>query len=682
MDRGSVVHHAFVACALKPPRPAPATCYVASLARRRCQRDGIDAPVDGGSVVRIIIAAAVAMIVPIGSAYAAKPVCGDGRGAGPEQCDGTDHRGATCQSLGLPAGDLSCKSDCTFDTSGCSTPSAACGNGVVEVGEQCDGASDAACPAKCSAHCACPSAPPGDLQIHIVDVGQGDGILVISPDGFVTLFDAGNESAASAISTYLASINVTGIDYTAVSHMHADHVGGMDVLLSQHPEIVACFDHGGSFSTNEFDEYSVAAGDRRSTVTTGSTIDMGPSMIADVLHADTGNTTNENLNSVVIRLTYGNLTFLLGGDCEGPCEAMMSPGHIDAYKVHHHGASDSSTDAFLDGITPYTALISTGTGNSFGHPHQETLDALNSRQVAIHRTDLEGDLALIADGTSYTVNGQPVCTAGQTRTCGDSDVGACTFGQRGCVSGMWGACTGEVVAVPEVCGNGADDDCDGLADGVDPDCAPPTSHVVIAQVGYDTPGTDSVEEFVDLYNPTTAAVALDGWTLADGAASWTLPAGTTIDAGAYLTIAKDAAGFSALHGKDADVVGMSLALNNDGDSLTLDNGSVVDFVAWESFVAGWTVSANSGDSIERADPTSDSDTVNDWSVTSPATPRGGSQTGGSCGDGTCGAGEDCLSCAADCVGVTNGKPSNRYCCGNGSCEPAGEDLLVCPIDCN
>ena len=74
-------------------------------------------------------------------------------------------------------------------------------------------------------------------------------------------------------------------------------------------------------------------------------------------------------------------------------------------------------------------------------------------------------------------------------------------------------------------------------------------------------------------------------------------------------------------------------------------------------------------------------TVGDWSVTAPAAPRGGVQIGGGCGDGTCGAGEDCEGCPEDCIGVTNGKPANRFCCGNGACEPVGEDAASCAIDC-
>ena len=627
---------------------------------------------------------ALLLALPTG-AWAAKPVCGDGVARGGEQCDGADFRGESCQSQGFDGGTLSCTAACTLDSSGCTTQAvASCGDDIVDGFEECDGLADSACPGLCSSHCACPSSPASpELELHYMDVGQGDGILIVSPDGFSMLVDSGDESQAGAVAAYLASISLPGLDYTLVSHMHADHMGAMDLVLVDHPETVACFDHGAAFTTNEFDEYVAAAGARRTEVIAGSSIDLGPSVTVDVLHADVDDTSNENLNSVVFRVNHGDLAFLLGGDCESPCEAGFNPGKIEVYKVHHHGSADSSSDGLLSQMDPYTAVISVGAGNSFGHPTAEALDRLDAHQADIYRTDLDGDIVVRSDGVGYTVNGAPACAESATRTCGGSDVGLCELGTRSCTGGMWGACAGEVTPVSEDCGNTLDDDCDGLTDGADPDCAAPLDSLVLAQVGYDTPGTDSVEEFVDLYNPTASAISLDGWAIADASGSWSLPAGHSVGAGAYLSIARDAAGFSALYGLDPDVAGMTLSLNNSGDALWLldDLGGEADHVAWEGFEAGWTIAANIGDSIERADPSGDSDSMADWSITSPASPRGGAISANDCGNGVCEAGEDCISCAEDCIGRTNGSPSKRYCCGNGACEPVGEDVLSCSLDC-
>ena len=615
-------------------------------------------------------------------ALAAKPVCGDGTVRGGESCDGTDLDGATCESLGFDGGTLSCDSGCDYDTSSCTTASVGvCGDDVVEDYEECDGSSDSACPGACSSHCACPSMPAGDLEIHMIDVGQGDSILVVSPDGFTMLVDAGTESQSATVESYLTSVGVSELDYTLVTHMDADHVGGMDGVLANHPEVTTCFDHGGTYTTTQYDEYDAAADTRRTTLSTTDFVDLGPSITAEVLHALDGGS-SENDHSVVLKLSYVDNTALLGGDCEGACEASFDPGHIDLYKVHHHGSSSSTTQALVDQMDPYTALISVGASNAYGHPTQETLDRLTDAGATIYRTDLDGDLEVLVDGTVYTVNGEAVCSAEETRTCGDSDVGACSYGARACVSGMWDStCSGEVTPVTEICDNGADDDCDGATDGADADCAPAASHVVVSQVAYDTPGTDSEEEFVDLFNPTGADQPLDGWSLEDAGGSWSFPAGSSVAASGYLSVARNAAGFSALHGLQPDVDGMTLSLGNSGDSLRLvdDGGAEVDRVAWEDFESGWSISASTGDSLERSDPTADSDGASDWSVTSPAAPRGGVVD--DCGNGVCDPGEDCNSCSADCDGVQSGKPANRWCCGDGTCDDFAEDAGTCAVDC-
>lgn len=278
-----------------------------------------------------------------------------------------------------------------------------CGDGIAGVPEDCDGADSGACPGRCSEWCTCPSAAPGDLAVTMIDVWQGDAILVVSPDGFVLLVDAGPWDHLADIEAAIASAGLAGIDYTLLTHNHSDHYGNLAGVLLEHPEIDVCFDHGHDDTDGYWAGYADAAGERRTTVAKGDTIDLGPSVDADVIHAWAGSD-SENDNSIVLRLRHGDTTFLLGGDCEWPdCEGAIHPGQVDVYKVHHHGSADSSSDQLLSEMDPTVALISVGSGNAFGHPHDEAMDRLAAHGAFVYRTDQDGDVTVVSDGSVIDV---------------------------------------------------------------------------------------------------------------------------------------------------------------------------------------------------------------------------------------------------------------------------------------
>lgn len=431
---------------------------------------------------------------------------------------------------------------------------ATCGNGSVDNHEECDGSHDSACPGACSAECACPATHRGLLEMHVIDVGQGESILLISPEGFALLYDTGTESHAGAVIDYVASLGLEQLDYMVISHMHKDHMGAADKLLEVFPEIVGVYDHGASFPSHEFTEYVEAAGSRRTQVQVGDRLDMGASMAVEVLHSGVGSA-DENQNSVVLRVTYGDVAFLLGGDCDGACESGLRPGQIDVLNVHHHGSSTGTSSAFLGRIDATDGIISVGEGNRYGHPTRTVLDELHDHGVNVHRTDLDGDVVVVSDGHEYSFGGE----------------------------------------------------------------LRPASHdLLISEVDYDTPGTDSKEESVAVHNPGGAPVPLGGWTLVDGSGrSWSFPAALTIDGHETITVARDAAGYSALNGARADVAGLDLSLNNSGDELTLFDtmGRSVDYVAWEGFAPSWDLTAATGETLVRANPNRDTDRADDWIVT-------------------------------------------------------------------
>lgn len=291
----------------------------------------------------------------------------------------------------------------TTDTGGPPT----CGDNVHDaLGEECDGADDGDCPGRCSVACQCPSLPAsGELQLHVLDVDQGDGLLVISPDGFTMLVDAGDEDTHLALERRLLAVGATGLDFTLVSHQHADQMGAMDLVLTEHPEVGIARDGGGTADTSAYDEYVLAAGHRRRAVLAGDTLDLGPASAVDVLHSDIGDGGNENNNSVVVRLTYGGVRMLLGGDCEAEvCEAAFDPGPIDIYKVHHHGSSDSTSQRIVARMAPSLALISVGLDNDYGLPDESTLSRLSAAGAEIRRTDEEGNIVVVTDGEGWDVS--------------------------------------------------------------------------------------------------------------------------------------------------------------------------------------------------------------------------------------------------------------------------------------
>lgn len=283
-----------------------------------------------------------------------------------------------------------------------------CGDDVVAGAEECDGDEDAACPGTCSAACQCPSAEAtGLLSLYVIDVWQGDGMLLVSPDGFTMLVDAGDEDEYGGYARAILAAGYESLDYTVVSHQHVDHMGAMDLALDDHPEIGVAWDGGSRATSDGYDDYVIAAGARRTMVSVGQHLDLGPSIDVEVLHADIGDRDNENNNSVVLRVTYGDVSVLLGGDCEYEvCESSFDPGPIDVYKVHHHGAEDSSGPSLLRSMAPTLALISAGDGNDYGHPDDPTLQALAESGAEVWRTDEAGTIRVDIDGVGYSVAGE------------------------------------------------------------------------------------------------------------------------------------------------------------------------------------------------------------------------------------------------------------------------------------
>jgi competence protein ComEC len=268
-----------------------------------------------------------------------------------------------------------------------------------------------------------PTSPPAfssEMLVAVLDVGQGDSILVRSPSGEIMLVDAGKSraDAEEVIIPYLRGLGVSRIDVLVLTHPHQDHVGGMPVLLET-VEVGAFVDPVQPGTTNRAyaqtlrlvrdNEIQAIRARKDRTM-----IDLGPLMQVEVLAPEdpliTSGSSVANNNSIVLRLTHGSVAALLTGDIEKEAEERLlaQPRTLrsDILKVAHHGSRFTSTARFLDAVKPQVAAISAGAGNSYGHPHQELLDRLEDLDIQVYRTDKEGTIEVRSDGRSYTVSAE------------------------------------------------------------------------------------------------------------------------------------------------------------------------------------------------------------------------------------------------------------------------------------
>lgn len=245
------------------------------------------------------------------------------------------------------------------------------------------------------------------LRISVLDVGQGDSILIRSPAGRTLLVDAGDSDAGSTVVAALRTRGITSLDAAVASHPHADHIGGYATVLSQFP--VGRFYDSGYPSTSSTYERLLTTIDQKnirySTPTAGQTIDLDPAIRIDVLSPDGRNTGEIHDNMLVMRVSYGLVSFLLAGDMAEDLEARIASSlkPTTVLKVGHHGSRTSTSTAFLNTIRPEVAIISVGAGNSYGHPTAQALGRLQAVGAKVYRTDQAGTVTVSTDGSTYTV---------------------------------------------------------------------------------------------------------------------------------------------------------------------------------------------------------------------------------------------------------------------------------------
>lgn len=257
----------------------------------------------------------------------------------------------------------------------------------------------------------CPLSAEGlpPIEIHFVDVGQGDAILIKGPEGANILIDTGNLSAGYRVRKYLREQKISRLRALVITHMHPDHVGGLFCLLPG-LEVDKVYDNGITLKGYDFwEEYrSLVRGLdlHRDVLTEGSSLDFGQLFIT-VLSPWIPLAGDMNADSIVLKLRYGNVRFLMTGDLNFKGEKRLLKKGIDlrcdVLKVGHHGACDSTSEAFLNKVEPEIAVISVGKDNRYGYPCEETIKRIEKCGSMVYRTDRDKTIVIKTDGKKIEV---------------------------------------------------------------------------------------------------------------------------------------------------------------------------------------------------------------------------------------------------------------------------------------
>lgn len=230
-------------------------------------------------------------------------------------------------------------------------------------------------------------------RIHFIDTGNSDAILIEQND-HAALIDGGENDDEDLVVNYINDLGIERLDYVFATHPDADHIGGLDAVLTE-IEVGQVFVGNGKAETKTYTDFIEAIMDKGLTSSVpmlNSTFSLGNATLKVVSVA---NEKDVNNCSLVVLYTYGETKAIFMGDVDQSIEQHIdvnAVGDVDLIKVGHHGSKTSSDEAFIKVISPEYAVITCGTGNKYNHPDQETLDVLNRLGISIYRTDKMGDI--------------------------------------------------------------------------------------------------------------------------------------------------------------------------------------------------------------------------------------------------------------------------------------------------
>jgi competence protein ComEC len=256
---------------------------------------------------------------------------------------------------------------------------------------------------------AVPESGESELIVYFIDVGQADSALLLC-DGMSMLIDGGNAADSSLIYTFLRDRGINHLDYIVATHAHEDHVGGLAGALNYATASVA-YSPVTSYDTGAYESFVKYLDQQGLSITVpkhGDSFWLGGSKVEII--GPIKPSKEPNNTSIIMRVTHGEINFLFMGDAEREEEQdILEAGYelsATVLKVGHHGSDTSTTYPFLREIMPQYAVISCGSGNVYGHPQENLLSRLRDADVALYRTDMQGDIVCVSDGktVSFTTN--------------------------------------------------------------------------------------------------------------------------------------------------------------------------------------------------------------------------------------------------------------------------------------
>lgn len=264
---------------------------------------------------------------------------------------------------------------------------------------------------------------PGPLMVHFIDVGQGDSTLIVTPHGRSILVDTGGtlgpgndfDIGERVVVPYLRHYGVGAVDWLILTHNHQDHAGGAAAVAQILGVKQALLRTGGTEpAILRFQQVMQEKGLKNADTIDEIRIDgvkvqlfhVGDINDEESAKRNDRRSSSENARSTVVRIEYGQHSFMLTGDLEGESEKRIVENGVPistVLKVGHHGSKLSSRPELLTRLAPHYAVISVGADNRFGHPAPETLQRLQEWPIRVYRTDRDGAVVFCSDGENLTV---------------------------------------------------------------------------------------------------------------------------------------------------------------------------------------------------------------------------------------------------------------------------------------